>query len=260
MKVVGFVGPKHSGKDTCALIAKKQKRLKTSVSFALPLKRICSEVFQISMNYFTDQDLKEKPFKEPVKVTVKHLRAIKEAMTEYVDPAGEGTYYNPNKATSKLVGTLFKTPRQILQVIGTEFIRDEIHEDWHCMAAFSEKNLKIVLGKRDNVVVAVTDCRFANEFNFLSRKFGEDLKFFYVERPSAEEVLAEATHRSETGVLEVKELLLANGGEVIDNSGSLQDLEDTVKGLNLPKKATGKAAKEGKPEPGSRFRWGLRGA
>jgi hypothetical protein len=257
MKIVAFVGPKGSGKDTCADILKKSKKLRVSVPFALPLKRICCQVFGLHYNLVNDPVLKEKELRDPIKVNIKHLRAIKNLMQTYVDPYGEDTFYNLNKATDRLVGTTLTTPRQILQIIGTEFIRNEIHPDWHCMAAFSEKNLtEVVKSGNRNITVAVTDCRFPNEFNYILKKFGHDAAFFYVERPEAEERLAKATHASETSVIQVKELIEAVDGEVINNAGTLDELEEVLKSIKVPE-STGKPTKVG-DVPGSRFRWGTR--
>lgn len=256
MKVVAFVGPKGAGKDTCADILAEQKKLnKKKISFAMPMKRICSEVFDIPLNFFADAEFKEKDLKEPVDLNVKHLRKIKDLMVTYVDPYEE--YYNLNRATDKLVGTRFTKPRQILQVIGTEFIRDEIHENWHCMAAFGEKNLSKIFGTSRNIVVGVTDCRFPNEFDYLSKRFGEDVSWFYVSRPEAEEHLAKATHRSETEILKVKEKILQAGGSTIENSGDIERLTNLLNDVKLPK--ADKPGKQGRPAKGSRFKFVQRG-
>ena len=258
MKAAVFVGPKGSGKDTCADLLRKQKRLRVSIPFALPLKRICMAVFNLHTNLINDPVLKEKELKEPIKITIKHLRNIKNLMQTYVDPYGEGTYYNLNKATDNLVGRLLKTPREVLQIIGTEFIRNEIHPDWHCMAAFSEKNLKEVIKSNNrNLTIAVTDCRFPNEFNYINAKFGADAEYFYVERPEAEERLAKATHASETEVLKVKDLLLKFGGTVIENNGTIEDLKSKLADIKVPD-SSGKV--DDTPAPGSRFKFVPRGS
>ena len=45
----------------------------------------------------------------------------------YLDPLVHGQYYNVNKATiSGLEGMVLKTPREILQIIGTDFIRERV--------------------------------------------------------------------------------------------------------------------------------------
>jgi hypothetical protein len=85
MRIVVFAGPKGAGKDSCADILKEEKKVKKSVSFAYPLKRICSEVFEVPFQLMNDAILKEKELKNPIKVTLKHLRAVKVKMLDYVD-------------------------------------------------------------------------------------------------------------------------------------------------------------------------------
>jgi hypothetical protein len=156
--------------------------------------------------------------------------------------------------TDSLVGKVFNTPREILQYVGTEFIRDGIHPDWHCMAALSDKNLTRLLcnkGPSSDPLVAVTDCRFPNEFNYLLNKFQDEAKFYYVERPEAEEILSNASHKSELEILNVKDLIVAHGGEIIQNNSDLKNLTKKVKDVALPESST----EGGKPKPGSRFRW-----
>lgn len=242
MKLAVFAGPKQSGKDTSAKILKDSKRAVGNVPFAGPLKRICAEVFQIAPVMFNDPDFKERPFKEPVVVNIKHLRKLKELMLEYVDPYEPGKFHNLNRIpASQFEGLTFKTPREILQIIGTELIRECVHQDWHCWAAFSEKNKKI--SGFSNSTHCVTDCRFPNEYLYLKKH--HDCTFAYVERPEAEKVLAEATHDSERLLLQVKEMILADGGVLIKNHSSVEDLKKIVETLELPAptKAKGKKGK-----------------
>jgi len=228
MKIVSFTGPKGSGKDTCADILKKEGIADGRISFAGPLKKICQEVFKLHHTLFHDPALKEKPLKNgEIIITSKILRKINEMMLDYLDP--EEFYYNPNKASViGLEGVPLRTPREILQVIGTEWIRNRIHPDWHLQAAFSTKALSSL---NEDGLYCITDARFANEYQFLANKFGANFKGFYVERPQAEEQLAQATHDSERKVLEVKAIIPAEN--VIVNDGSLEDLKKKLLNLGL---------------------------
>jgi len=228
MKVVSFTGPKGSGKDASADILKKEGIADGSISFAGPLKKICQEVFGLHHTLVHDPILKEKPLSTgEIVITPKLLRKINQIMLDYLDP--DEFYYNPNKASViGLEGVPLRTPREILQVIGTEWIRNRIHPDWHLQAAFSSKALASL---NEDGLYCVTDARFANEYQFLANKFGADFKGFYVERPEAEELLAQATHDSERKVLEVKAIIPAEN--ILVNDGSLEDLKKKLLSLGL---------------------------
>ncbi len=236
MRVVSFTGPKGSGKDSSADILKEEKIASGSISFAGPLKKICCEVFKLHHNFVNDPILKEKELETPITLTAAHFRKINLLMTDHLDQ--DEFFYNPYKASiAGLEGQVIKTPRHLLQFIGTEYIRNRIHPDWHLQAAFS----KTTLAKLDeDGLYCVTDARFPNEYTFLANKFGEDFQGFYVERPEAEEKLAESTHPSELQVLEVKKLIPE--ANILKNDKSLEDLKKQLLKLNLgisvPKKGT----------------------
>lgn len=223
MKIVGLVGPKGSGKDTVAALLKDLNKSNGKISFAGPLKEIISKVFDVSLTVLNDPVLKEKPFKTPIVLTSRNLRAVKHECMERLDRFSEdGTLlYFPDKATiSGLEGREMKSPRELMQVIGTDFIRMRIFDEWHTRAAFAEPALaKLVKGG----VYCVTDVRFVNEYEYLANKYGKDFVCFYVERPEAEARLAEATHPSELETLKIKALLPE--GHIIMNDGTMEELK-----------------------------------
>ena len=250
MRIISFVGPKGSGKDTSYELLRDAKRVDGKISFAGPLKAICSEVFGLHVNLLNDPDLKEKTMKEPITLTNKHIRAIRDLCESYVPSVtSDGIIlYRANAiSTVGLEGRVFTTPRQLMQIIGTELIRDRVWKNWHKAAAFSEKALSKL--KRTGTY-AVTDLRFIDEHAFLLEKFGSFYKAFYVSRPEAEEVLLKSTHPSELETQKIRKLLTHN---VIDNSGSLEDLKETLKELDLG--AEGTEA----PLKGSRFKYASAG-
>ena len=229
MKIICFVGPKQSGKDTTFDLLKKNSIVKDKLSFAAPLKELCAKHFNLPLRLMHDPDLKEKPLKDPIIIKGKTLRRIKWNMIEILDPFVEGQFYNINKAPIQgIEGLVVDTPRKLLQIIGTDFIRDRVYSDWHVKAAFSDSYLKLKKGFTKNATYAVTDCRFANEYQFLKDKYGKDVTFVYVERPVAEEQLKKATHQSELEVNKLRELLEKDGGIVLKNNGTLNELEKTL--------------------------------
>ena len=226
MKIISFTGPKGSGKDTSADILREEKISTGSLAFAGPLKKICTEVFDLHHNFMNDPLLKEKPLAEPIVLSAKHFRKINLAMTNHLEQ--DEFFYTPHKAAiSGLEGMVITTPRQLLQVIGTDYIRDRVHPDWHLQAAFSKTSLAKLKGD----LYCVTDVRFPNEYLFLVDKFGDDFKGFYVERPEAEAKLLLSQHASEIQVREVKKLIKEDN--ILVNDGEIKDLKKKLLALKL---------------------------
>lgn len=239
MKIVSFTGPKGSGKDTSADILKDNKIAAGSISFAGPLKKICCEVFKLHHNLVNDPILKEKPLEQPIVLKAAHFRKINLLLTDYLSQ--DEFFYTPHSTSiAGLEGIELKTPREILQFIGTEYIRNRVHPDWHLRAAFSNSTLAKL---DENGVYCVTDARFPNEYTFLAEKFGEDFMGFYVERPEAEEKLAVSTHDSERQVLEVKKLIPEEN--IIKNDKTLKDLEKQLLAKDFSVKEGKKKGKAG---------------
>lgn len=250
MRIVGLTGPKGSGKDTAADILIKNKKAKGRISFAGPLKEICSKVFEIPMETLTDPVLKEKPFVEmkrfgaPITLTAAKLKAVKREcasrLPEYDDKTGFMKYNVDRVSVNGIEGMQMESPRQLMQVIGTEFIRERIYKSWHMEAAFAE----VALSKLDQTkTYCVTDARFVNEYEFLKAKFGDDFECYYVERPSQEEVLAKATHPSELGVKEIRAAI--GEDRVLKNDGTMDEFEAKLLKLQEPTGSSKASTKRG---------------
>lgn len=246
MRVIGLIGPKGSGKDASYEILREQKRVDGKISFAGPLKQVCSEVFNLHINLMNDPDLKEKEMKEPITLTGKHVRKIISQCEDYVPsvtPDGIILYRSNAVSLVGLEGRTFKTPRELLQIIGTDLIRDRIFKGWHRAAAFSDKALSKL--KKSGTYV-VTDVRFVDEHQFLAEKYGEAYRAYYVDRPEASAKLATATHPSE---LETQKIRVMLQDSTIKNDGTLEDLGTLLAKLDLGSVGTEKEKK-------SRFRFG----
>lgn len=244
MKIIGFVAPKSGGKDTAALMLIEARKANGKISFAGPLKDVCSKVFKIPLHNLNDPILKEALFETPIVLTKKHLRDIKNECVRLVDPESDGKLlYNPNKASVLgIEGRSLSSPRELMQFIGTDFIRNKIFQGWHLNAAFGKENLRQYDA---NGVYCVTDIRFMNEYEFLKERFGDDFSCFYVERPEAEEKLKTATHPSELETQKIKAAL--DESSIVVNDGSIEDLQDKLNKLKFipaPRKK------------GSRFKFG----
>ena len=112
------------------------------------------------------------------------------------------------------------TPRHILQTLGTEFGRPQIHPDVWVMNGMRTAEIYL----QSVSVVVITDVRFDNEAEAIIEAGG---KVYEVFRPGNSGV---AHHSSEEGIS--RELITA----VINNSGTLDELEASVcKYIQLPR-------------------------
>lgn len=254
MRVIGLIGPKGSGKDASYEILRESKRVDGKISFAGPLKEICGQVFGLHFNLLNDPVLKEKEMATPITLTRKNIKSILQLCEQYV-PAVQGDgrmlYRSETVSTVGLEGRVFKTPRELMQIIGTELIRDRLYKPFHREAAFSEKALAKL--KKDGVY-AVTDVRFLDEHTFLEAKYGKAYKGYYVDRPEASEKLEASiasgnAHQSETETQKIRELL---ADSTIENHGNLDDLKEMLEDLDLGTEGTEPVAK------GSRFKFALK--
>lgn len=155
--IVTLSGKKRAGKDVTADILVNKYGF-TKISLASSLRELCSSVFNMEMNEFLDDDKKERAFSTPVILLEEHLGLMLDYIeTEWKYPVSEETKI---KLMLKL-GMEMKHPRHILQLIGTELIRDCIKSDLLLDVAEARIN------QFDNVVVP--DVRFSNERSFFKR-------------------------------------------------------------------------------------------
>jgi len=107
---------------------------------------------------------------------------------------------------------LGKSPRQMLQSMGTEWGRDTIHPEIWIRIAMNRAGQEMAAGRS----VVINDVRFDNEAQAVIEAGGE---VWQVTRPGWTCLAAEAAvHQSEAGI---SRHLIAR---TIDNSGSLDDL------------------------------------
>lgn len=125
------------------------------------------------------------------------------------------------KAKERVIPWLGKSPRQLLQTLGTEWGRSMVVDDVWVRLAMREIN-------KNEANIAVTDVRFDNEAEMLKREFGAVI--WRVERPGAATC---AGHSSEAGIS--PHLV----DRTIVNSGSLEALDAAVsEALNATLKDT----------------------
>lgn len=113
---------------------------------------------------------------------------------------------------------LGKSPRELMQLLGTEWGRDLVHPQLWLLLA--EQNLQL-LAEHDQAMkgVVIRDVRFDNEADWVRSKGGVIL---HITRPDAVEV---ATHTSESGVTH------RPGDLSLVNDGTLDQLYDEIDAL-----------------------------
>ena len=167
--IIGVGGLKRAGKDSVCNILTKIYGYK-KLAFADALRDICSRVFSIPINYFIDDDLKEKPFEIPVELTVQRINMIlnfcfrdhnyQSKWKRYEDLCKHAT----DAGIYNYVGTQLLTPRHILQIVGTELIRDCINKMFHVNTVSYKIHQEISTATKANPpVCCIADCRFPNE-------------------------------------------------------------------------------------------------
>lgn len=197
--ILTLSGQKQSGKDTVASFLKDFGFQR--IALADPLKELCSGVFHIPLHYFNDSELKEKALgPTPNYIALSQYWAIVDFCKLHTKIPEK---IKPNEKIS------YNSPREILQKVGTDIIRNHIDPDlW----------IKIAINKVKGLGHwVVTDCRFPNERDIF-RTAGATLGL--VLRPGLNNSDA---HASET--------MLGNTNDydiVFMNNGSVSDLRRDV--------------------------------
>ena len=102
------------------------------------------------------------------------------------------------------------TLREVLQIVGTELLREGFNKNVHVASTMA--NIK----DKDNVII--TDLRFPNEMEAVKKKGGITIR---VNRPG----LTKSNHLSETS------LDSAEFDYEIDNNGTISDLVDKIRNI-----------------------------
>lgn len=119
-----------------------------------------------------------------------------------------------------------KTPRQVMQSLGTEWGRDMVYQKiWTTRVI----NRIRPLVEEGYVKFVISDYRFDNEYSDLVEAFGSDaIRVFHIVRPTDESGMDEAakSHASENGIkIEPKNQV------VIENSGTIEEFFSKIEAL-----------------------------
>jgi hypothetical protein len=143
--------------------------------------------------------------------TISFAYPIKHALHSMFQGELDWTYWD-GENKEKVIDWIGKSPRQLMQLLGTEYGRNLIGENF--WTSLARKRIERALGLGQNV--AVTDVRFENEAQMIRSMGGE---IWHVYRKDAQNVNA---HASEAGItFDVSDIW-------IDNNHSLDILKRNV--------------------------------
>lgn len=136
----------------------------------------------------------------------------------FADPLRDGLMHILNLSPCDFEGDqkeqplpwLGQSPRQLMQSLGTEWGRNNVHTElWLLLAA---QNLDLLARTHDNAKgFVVSDIRFENEAEFIRKRGG---LVIHVQRHGAQHVNA---HASESGIeIRTRDVVITNNGSIDD--------------------------------------------
>lgn len=209
-KIVALVGAKGSGKTTAKNIIAEYCKVNNinfkTLAFASKLKEVSAKAFDLDLDYFHSPLKKEGYLEDPISLKKEHLDI-------FVEEFKLKELYNFDKHGRSLVSTVFEKPRQILQILGTEFLRS-IKNSIHVDATLKELP--------ESGLAVFEDVRFINEFEAVEENVPlKDFYPFYIKN-------LEAEIRNDGHVTETEYRKFKNKCKKIDNNESLRAFEKKV--------------------------------
>lgn len=253
-KYIGIMGKAGAGKDTAAnmmisMINRNGKKAHR-YSFADPLKQLCSHIFDIPLKCMYDQELKEKEVIICTKATytierfeqwiIENVQNREKFCHVMVDPKfHDGSGYKRSYQMTmfllyeldRILTTKFRAVeregfssdcyrvsiRYLLQLMGTEIIRNNVHENFWA---------EVKTDFPEDSIVVIPDCRFVNEVDYITNKGGQICLVKNIDLKRTDLNM----HVSEKFVDEVEDYL--SGGVITtfenDLKGSYQKLDNQV--------------------------------
>ncbi len=150
--ILALSGKKKSGKDTVSdFLVKDQGFIK--LSLATPLKDLLIKVFRIDKELLYDDDKKDKELEYFITIDYSHLDKIRDIVTE---EWGFGIDYETRENIEEFYGMEIKTPRQLMQTVGTDLIRKNIRDDVFIVLLLEQI-------KKTQRPIVIADARLQNE-------------------------------------------------------------------------------------------------
>lgn len=212
--IIAFAGKMGSGKDAAAGFLKEKGFER--IAFADNLKEMAMEIFGLTRDQCYDQDLKKAEFETPLRVLAGDIGSIMDYAKK------KNGFEIDGEAALKLLSTTgvdLISPREVLQYLGTEILRNCIDEHYHA------KVVKNIIDMRGWTNVAIPDCRFPNERMFVKEWGGLNV---LIKRPAEliENTAGIEAHASETSLGDESEYDI-----VIENDTTLAALKENVLAL-----------------------------
>lgn len=208
--VVAFCGAKGSGKNTSSDIFKELVGMPTEeLAMADTLKKVCAEVFEVPMENFLNQSLKEKELLDYIVIEASDIeRILKGFGFTHED-------YTYDGHIRMHVGKVIETPRKLLQYVGTEVLH-RLDPLIHIKKVFEQAS--------DDKLTLITDLRFPQEFDAFAEKYETNFLPVYVQNNAAEAAAERDQHASERGLFVFKDKCYK-----VENNTTLGDLRDQLR-------------------------------
>lgn len=209
--IIGLLGLKGSGKDTCAKYLVTQHGYKR-IAFADALYHEVAMAFGVTVEFLGNRDTKEKDLPQLALVHCKDegfIRTVREEEGVLAEPDYQKFLHKP------------RSPRFILQLWGTEYRRRRGVDDYWL------RIISAVISAEPNQNFVITDVRFNNEANFVEALNGILVR---VRRLALE--AREAAERAKNGTAahpsETELLARPVDHELINEEGNPDSLQEGV--------------------------------
>lgn len=167
-QIYGLVGYRGVGKDTFAKEVVSRSGKFTILHFAKALRKLCSDVFGVDEESFLDREKKEAKIKSVV-------------IDNYVYLLRQHTGLDIKER-----GLVAETPRQLLQFVGTDYVRSERDSYWVDKVV---EQIKKIGGK-----VLIADVRFPNEIKAIKDLGGKIIRL------NRKDIVPTGQHESDTAL------------------------------------------------------------
>lgn len=155
-RIVGLLGIRGAGKDTCALSLVNACGF-TRAAFADSLYQEVAEAFGVSVEFLANRDTKETPLAELALQNCKNPDFIRVVLQMH------GYAYK-----RRWVMRMKRSPRWVLQYWGTEYRR----RSQHGTDSYWLDKVAALMDSRPESSFVITDVRFVNEARFILEKGG----------------------------------------------------------------------------------------
>lgn len=199
IKIIAFCGAPGAGKDTAADYLVENHDF-AHVKFARELREICAHSFGLPLHYLADPAFKDKKFEHPIVIDEEDYERFTNRLNHNFVSSG-----NYKDLRNVMIGKELETPRELLQYIGTDVIRQGIDASY--FVSYVEDKIRYWESRGSNVVIS--DLRFPNELKAIKK---HECKAYRILRD-----VGENGHAAENQELDVD-------GEVCNN-GSVRELE-----------------------------------